>query len=85
MSADHLKVVSLYETNFRDPVAALRRIADEMEAGDYGAVGSAAVVLLGDTMEVFGMGEDSEAPSTALLLHAGFMRLSKSVEEHGRE
>jgi hypothetical protein len=35
-------------------------------------------------MEVFGAGVDSEAPSVAMLLHAGFMRLSRSVEEHGR-
>lgn len=79
------EVVTLYETNARDPVATLRRIADEIEAGEFGAVGAVGLVLLGDTMEVFGMGEDFEAPSIALLLHAGFMRLSKAVEEHGRD
>lgn len=83
MAAD-LKVVQLRASNFRDPVAALRKIADEIEAGDYGAVGSVGVVLLGSRMEVFGAGEDSEAPSTALLLHAGFLRLSRSIEEHGQ-
>jgi hypothetical protein len=84
MSAAHLKVVSLCESNFRDPVATLRIIADAMEAGEYGDVGSAALVVFGDTMEVFGMGKDSEAPTIALLLHSGFMRLSKALEEHGR-
>lgn len=78
-----LKVVTLQESNFRDPVATMRKIADDMEAGEYGEIGSVGVVLLGDKMEVFGFGPDSEAPSVALLLHAGFMRLSKSVEEHG--
>ena len=80
-----LNVVTLHETNFRDPVATLRKIADGIEAGEYGGVGSVAVVVLGDACEVFGAGEDSEAPAIALLLHAGFMRLSGAVAEHGRE
>jgi hypothetical protein len=79
-----LKVVELYPSNYRDPVATLRLIADDIEAGKYGDVGSVGLVLLGDTMEVFGIGQDAEAPSIALLLHAGFMRLSRSLEEHGR-
>lgn len=76
-------VETLYDSNLRDPVATLRKIAAEIEAGDYGEVGSAALVLLGDKMEVFAMGPDSEAPSIALMLHAGFMRLSLAIEEHG--
>lgn len=79
-----LKVVTLQDSNFRDPVATLRKIADEIESGNYGEIGTVGVVLLGNTMEVFGFGADSEAPSVALLLHAGFMRLSKSIEEHGQ-
>lgn len=82
MSAE---VVTLYESNFRHPVATLRKIADDIEAGRYGEVGCIGVVLLGDTMEVFGAGTDSEAPSVGLLLHAGFLRMSKAIEEHGRE
>jgi len=77
------EVVTLYDSNTRDPMATLRKIADYIEKGEYGAVGSLGLVLLGDKMEVFGMGDDAEAPSIALLLHAGFMRLSKAVEEHG--
>lgn len=61
----------------------MRKVADEIEAGEYGAVGSVGLVVLGDTMEVFGMGEDAEAPSIALLLHSGFLRLSQAIEEHG--
>lgn len=83
MSAN-LKIVTLNETNFRDPAVTLRNIADTIESGGYGEVGSVAVVLLGDSMEVFGMGSDSEAPSIALLLHAGFMRLSRALEDHGK-
>lgn len=83
MSAD-LKVVSLYESNSRDPVATLRVIADAIEAGKYGPVGSVALVLMGDTTEVFGMGDDATGPSIASLLYAGFLRLVKPLEGHGR-
>lgn len=79
-----LKVIQLHESNYRDPVATLRIIADAIESGKYGDVGCVGVCLLGDTMEVFGMGRDSEASSTAMLLHAGFMRLAQSLEQHGR-
>lgn len=80
----NLKIVTLNETNFRDPAATLRNIADKIEAGGYGEVGSVGLVLLGDKMEVFGMGSDCEAPSIALLLHAGFMRMSRALEDHGK-
>ena len=79
------KLVTLTESNYRQAAPTLRAIADEIEAGKYGAVGCVAVAILGDTMEVFGAGIDSDAPSVALLLHAAFLRLSRSVEEHGRE
>lgn len=69
-------------SNFRDPVATIRHIADEIEQGTYGTVSCVGVVLLGDKMEVFGAGPNSrEAANVALLLHAGFLRLSKTVEE----
>lgn len=77
------EVVTLHKSNFRDPVATLRNIADEIERGDFGEVGCIGVALLADKMHVFGAGRDSEAPSVALLLHAGFSSLSKSIEDHG--
>lgn len=79
------EVETLYETNKRDPSAELRRIADEIDAGEFGGVGSVAVVILGDEMSVFGAGEDYEPCSIALLLHAAFMRFSKAIEEHGQD
>lgn len=78
------KIITLYGTNFRDPVSALRKIADDIEAGTYGDVGSVGVALLGDTMEIFGAGADSEGPSIALLFHAAFMRISNAIEQAGR-
>jgi hypothetical protein len=85
MTAPELKVFTLFKSNYRDPVAALRVIADDIEAGKYGDVGTIGVVLLGDTMEVFGMGVDSTGPSVALLLNAGVLRLTRELEEYGRE
>ena len=79
------EVVELYPTNFRDPVATLRVIADEIESGKYGDVGTVALVLFGDTMEVFGMGVDSGGPTIGMLLHAGFSRISNALDYHGRE
>lgn len=73
----------LYDTNVRDPVSTLRKIADEMEAGTYGAVGCVAVVVLADTMEVFSAGPDSDGPSCAVLLQAGALRIVKAIEQHG--
>lgn len=78
-----LKVVELYPSNRRDPVATLRAVADEIEAGGYGEVGCIAFVMLADEMHVFAAGEDSEAPSAGMLLHAGFMKLSSAIMEHG--
>ena len=77
------EVVTLFESNYRDPAATLRRLADQIEAGDFGDVGCAGLVILGNSCEVFGMGRDSEAPSVGMLLHAGFMKLSRAIEEHG--
>jgi hypothetical protein len=51
-----LKVVPLQESNYRDIVATLRVIADQIEKGEYGTVNDVAVVLQGNTFDVFHMG-----------------------------
>lgn len=79
----NMKVVELYDTNFRDVVTTLRGIADDIEADKYGPVGCVALVLLGNTLEVFGMGPDSEAPSVGMMLNAGAMKLTKAFLDHG--
>lgn len=84
MAEPSLKLVELQSHNFREVVPTLRAIADQIETGKWGEIGCCGIVLLGDTMEVFGMGPDSEGPSVAVLLHSGFLRLSKAIEEHGR-
>jgi hypothetical protein len=81
----HLKVVDFPKSTARDPAACLRDLADAIEAGSYGEVASLAVVLFGETLEVFSAGDDSAGPTTALLLNAGALRIAREIEEHGRE
>lgn len=78
------EVVSIYETNFRDIPSMLRKLADDIEANEFGPVGEAAVVIMGDTLEVFGWGEIQDGSSSAVMLQAGAMRLIRAVESHGR-
>ena len=80
-----LKLVeTLYESNFRQVPETLRLIASDIEAKKYGEIGCAALVILGDAMEVFCMGPDSDGTSVATLLQAGNMRIVKAIEEHGK-
>ena len=82
-SKPDLKVVGIYESNYREVVPTLRKIAQQIEDGVFGEVGCLSLVLLGDTLEVFAMGADSSAPSAALVLHAGVNKLSNSLLNHG--
>ena len=79
------EVKTLYESNFRHPAATLRVIADEIDAGKHGEVSQLALVLLGDTCEIFGAGPDSDAGTIALLLQAGASRMIAAVAGHGRD
>lgn len=79
------EVHTLYPTNFRDPAATLRVIADEIEAGKHGGVTQVAVVLLGEKCEVFGAWSGCEGDSIALLLQAGAQRMISAVANHGRD
>ena len=56
MSIAEVKV--LYPSNYRDVVATLRYIADEVEKGSYGEVSLGGLVLMADQCQVFGMGRD---------------------------
>ena len=79
-----LNVVDFPTPDYRDPVKALRNLADQIEAGDFGDVGSCGVVIFGDAMEVFGSGADSDGPTIALLFSAAAHRFAREIEEHGR-
>jgi hypothetical protein len=47
-------------------------------------VSSYAVVIMGDTVEVFGSDVDNSGVSVALLLQAGVLRIISAIERHGR-
>lgn len=78
-----IKVVDLPVTDLRDPAKVLRRIADEIDAGDYGIVTSLGVVSYGDTLEVFGAGQDSQGTTIALLFNAAALRFAREIEQNG--
>lgn len=83
-----LRVLELRSHTVADVGKMLRSLADDIEANRFGEVGCVAVALLGDTLEVFGMGtgikQDGIAPSVATLFRAGALRLEKEIESHGR-
>ncbi len=80
-----LKLVTLRTTNLRDVVATLRRVADNIENGKIGQVDKCVVVTLGETLEVFSMGDQALALEAAAVLHAGAHRLTAMVANHGRK
>ena len=79
-----LNVVQFPTPNYKDVVKALRNLADEIEAGEWGEIGCCAVAIMGDTFEVFGSGPDSAGPSMAILFQAAIMRMAGEIERHGR-
>lgn len=84
MKSSPLKVVEIYPSNFRDPAATLRKIAEDIESGKHGEVGCIGIVLLGDELKVFGAGQDSEGPSVHYVLSCGVAMMQKSALDHGK-
>ena len=87
MTSPDLKVVRMREHSLRDVPANLRAIADQIERGEYGAVGCCGLVLMGAKLELFGLGDvvqsDGMGPSVAVLFQAAANKLVRSVETHG--
>lgn len=79
MSAE---LVTLHEHSLHDVSAHLRKLADKIEAGEYGEVGCCAISMLADKLNVFSYGPDSAGPATACTLHAGFLYLQTAFLEH---
>lgn len=80
-----LTVVDFPVSGIRDPATCLRNIAAEIEAGKWGEIGTLAVAVFGDTLEVFGAGPDSAGPTIALVFQAAALRFASEIELHGRE
>lgn len=80
----NLKVVSLYPINFRDPAAALRSIADKIDAGELGEVGTCAVAIFANELTVYGSGPDSEGPTVHYLFCAAANFMQQQLTEYGK-
>lgn len=77
-------VETIYETNLRDIPTMLRCLADEIEEGEYGAVGSVACAVLGDELSVFGWGPNCNAGEVHLLLCAGANYMVQPIINKGK-
>jgi len=80
-----VKVIQFPTPDYRDPVKALRNLADQIEAGDFGEVTSCAVATFGDSLEVFGSGIDSDGPTIALMFQAAAHRFARELEATGQD
>lgn len=58
----------------------LRRLADDIEAGEYGQVSEAAVVTNGDRFNVFGFGT-ADGTVTHYLFGCGMAKLQQPITE----
>jgi len=81
VSTPELKVVGeIKPPEYKDPVKMLRNLADDIEAGKYGAVNSIAIATFGDDgLQVFGGGEDSVGPTIAMVFQAASMKMCQSL------
>lgn len=78
-----LNVVQLPVSDLRDVVDNLRRLADQIEAGTFGEIQTCGVALFSDKTRLFGYGNDSSAPTVALLFHAAAIMMAMPIVEHG--
>ncbi|MND20873.1 hypothetical protein D3C76_47890 [compost metagenome] len=77
------EVVTLYDSNYRDVPATLRRIADMIEHGNLAGAKEAALVVMAPAgLEVFGLG-DADATGAHYLLCCGAAKLQMPTIRHG--
>lgn len=61
------KVIELDRATIEDAAKVLRAIADEVDAGRYGRVKAAVVILDGDELAFFGSGDASQYKAVWML------------------
>ena len=76
-----LKVVPLQESNYRDIVATLRVIADQIESGENGDVNDIVVVTQGAELNVYHTGAGN-VETAHLLLACASRKIEKAVLNH---
>lgn len=75
------EVETIYAINYREIVAQLRKMADDIEAGKWGEAEDAAFVLQTDKgIEVFGWGK-AVITSTIGLMQLGVVKMCRIWEE----
>lgn len=85
MSEEAEKVVKLFEVPFDDVAAKLRKLADRIEAEEFGGVTTCAVLVMGDTLEIFGLGEDGAMPTIVTLCMAAVQKVCNPIAYHGMD
>lgn len=74
------EVVNLREYNLRDIPSVLRKIASQIETGDFpGAESCALVVAAPEAIEVCVCGEASSPGEAHMILHAGMLKLTDTL------
>lgn len=76
-----LKVVPLYETNFRSIPDALRKIADQIESGENGEVNDCVIVAQGTEFQIYHNGEGN-VETAHLLLACAQRKMELAVLNH---
>ena len=61
------KIIELDRSTIEDAANVLRAIADEIDAGKYGKVSAAIVIVDGDELALFGSGDASQYKAVWLL------------------
>lgn len=76
--AANLKVVTIHESSLRDIPAKLRLIADKIESGEYGDINQAALVVHGNQLDIFGLG-DVSGSDVAYMLFSAAMKMANPL------
>ena len=82
----HLRPVDIKPAEYRDPVAFLRTLADEIEKGQHGDVGTLAVALLtegdedGSPLALFGGGRNCDLYRIAATFGAAQLYLLNAMQ-----
>ena len=70
------QLVDIEPPPYKTPVQMLRNLADDIEQGDYGEIGTIVIATFGDTgLEMFGGGRDSGREHCVFVLGAAQHRL----------
>ncbi len=74
------EVVKLRDYTLRDIPSVLRKIADQIEAGEFpGAESCALVVTAEDAIDVCLCGKASTPGDAHMILHAGMLKLADTI------